>query len=302
MLIARQPAIVKFTPEHSRLPVLGSGLWYPLRGSGLPGIEGLPTMLEVVDDGANHAAEWTTFPGGYTFPVDNGGGTDAAHLVAASTDDDEYLDRALGLSDAAIGSELIVAWEGAWVQQEAATRGTWWVYGQDSEFSMFGVGLDGSEPALFWRGYGATAASDGAAPVNTGQVLADYEGQGRTAFVLSVHKTGTFAATVTLLVGHATVGTASYVWEVDFSANDGAAPPGRHGAAAADHVGLTVGATPDADGTAWTDYLGTGAANTASAGNVEALRFDEYDATRAADVLAALVACPMAFATPLLRD
>lgn len=288
MSVPRNPVFSQITPRHNRLPH-GAGLWWPLHSS-LAGMPDTPSLTEIVTVGSAAAGKWTDDLFMYSLPTDNGN-TNGVALLAPHDEDDNSIEQVIGLTTAAVGTQVLIGGTARWGDQ-ADNFGWFWCYGINSTHSQIGLYLNSSETLLLnYRGKQSSnetaltlTLSAGTATTNTGWRGTDVQ------HVTSLYLSSALTATVEVRLGNGTL-SAHYTGTATFSDNSGTAPPGRGTATASQHPGFMVGGRI-ASGPTATQLFGKGAGHSARYGNICARRFTTYDSGYALQAVTDLLARP----------
>lgn len=300
MSIPREVTQPLWTTRHAKIASAGTFFWASLHGSfaTAPGYE---TVAESIVAGSAAAGKWSTDPLRYTFPTDNGGTNDVGLLVAHDVDDN--LDAVFSLADLAIGEQLVIACECEW--EDHSGTGYIWYYGANGAATAYGIALTAAQNLqIAFRGEGASSSetliAGTAFTLNGATAISDAAWRDQqVTIVTSIYKTSSTQATIEFQISD---GTRSLEGEFSNSivGDSGTGPPGKLGSAA--HPGLWIGCSGSGASVAQ-NFWGNGAANdTANVGNVLARKYASYDADRAADILAELLARPGDVPSSMLAD
>lgn len=274
------------------VPGLVDAAWYPMHGSFGSAVAVQPTLGLATGAGGNWNAQ-----GYYAFP--SGNSTDVAN-----SDNSLSLDAVFSLVGMAAGHQLIVAWEQTTPNHTGT--GFQWCYGQDGvTASYIAMGMINTEVLQFSvRGAGDAAARThqwSGTPLSlTGQrcsIGVSIEAQSATEVLVRVMKR---------LYGTDTSGPVDLGYSALLDVRGtGSANPGR--GTFVNHAGLTIGGRPTASWTpanrtsisSYSALFGNGSGN-GRIGNFCARRFDLYNDSRLAAVMADLWNRPREFPESLL--
>lgn len=293
MTIPRHGILASVVPRHNRLPTAQDGaIWAPLHGA-FDTLAYLDDVIEVIEAGSANAAKWTANPLFYTFPTDNGGGTNNVALLWGH-DTYDLLDDCLTLIGAAVDTQIVIS-QSVIFGDQSGSYGYLWCYGNTSSAaSMYGVALAQTSelPSFAHRGKGATGITNmdvgSGLTLASGTALSDagYKGV-RVVSVTGLRVTGAQTVDIELAFGAAGGGPSCvYTGSIDFAATS-STMPGRGGEET--HRGLYLGSRGQSDGSAF-HFFGRGATHTACLGNANARRFASFDSGRVADVLSEVLA------------
>lgn len=300
MSMIRHPSVYTTTPSRNLVPAAGSAIWYPLHGDFSAGINGLPSLTEIgTPSGSVWGTDlvWTaqtanTTNGGYAVDDENDlYNNSQLSLVGAVTDTDQFI--------TALTASYTVTPSGAAML---------WAHGRlSSGASLLGLGLSsGGVPQLHHRAKSQVGGSL-VDSLTLGSVtdFEDFKGQGLFALVMSLRMVSASNCEVELRMGNGTL-SANYTGTIDVlqlgAGTPGTALPGYPpGYTFSSFGGLTIGHRLSSAGAAEA-FWGSNTACVGQIGGFAARKFTTYDADRATDTLASMLARPGEFPRTLCLD